>query len=1798
MNSGRRATPRLLIIAALFTLDSGSSALASPAGSVDVAWRMGDHTERHTLPAGAFEMRAISNGALLASGIVLPADAPRAFIVRFGAPPTLAARRRGIDLEAVRAPYQRFLADLAGLESAVRAESGGRAASVALRRRFEAAFNGVAITASRALADRVRQLPYVTGVFPDDSVHALLDASDAQIRADSLRARLGLSGEGIVVSIIDTGVDYGHPALGGCFGPGCRVIGGYDFVNGDADPMDDHGHGTHVAGIVGGNGAGLTGVAPAVRFLAYKVLGASGGGAQSDVIAGIDRSLDPDGNPLTDDAADVINLSLGGSGDADGPLAQAVDEAVAAGVVCVVAAGNSGGYLTIGSPGCARQAITVGAVTSLDQIASFSSRGPAAPDDAIKPDVVAPGVGIVSTWPGGGSRALSGTSMATPHVAGVAALLRQLHPGWSPAAIKSALMNSAVDLGADPFQQGAGRIDALAAGTSGVSIQPASLSFGLSPTTSPLWSATGTVTLRNDAAAARVVTLSTASNLPPGSTVQVSPASVALAPGEARSVTVTLSLDHAPVVLNAPHAYSGAVRASVDGRMLRVPFAVLRTPQLVLRLDDAGLVIVHDRASFQTSLFASGPGSVRLFVPAGTYDVIAALGAQYRVVREGIVVADSQTVDLYTSNAGHAIERVCVDERGNTVDMPSGVEYLRHHDTGIGIVSLGGMPATMRFTTMGPAYDWEWHRSSYGQEPITYDFKGFQRGVSASAMVRNAPGDLRHVTLAYHASPGVRQLLPVRWMSDGPRGTMTPNGLAVSSLATTTDLPPLEPPFTQEAYFMSTPDSNFHFKSSFLDGYPYQGVPYPTGVPDLETPYLIADPGEPLRGYLRGDDPRPVVTLTQERMELGYGPPTWFGSFRNGTDALRLSPQSGSAGWLFLNQRGDWRDHSQMPFTLTRDGTPVESGSMTGGLTRQLIPGTHTLTLTHDRGWIDGQPSRATVTATFNTLAPDPDPPFMRDLSMLVNGLPSEVADGAASNVVRFTMEDAVALDSVALASRVLGTSAWNPLPLSRSGDVFEAALPTAPGGPLSLRIEATDASGNRLAYAIEPAVAMRGTVDHEAPIVTVTSPNGGESWASGSHHDLTWTATDNATVDSVAILASSDGGAHYGTIASGLANSGTFDWLVPATPAGLMRVKVVARDARGNTGEDASNANFSVSDGAPPTVALLSPAGGESWEAGSARTLTWNAGDNLGVTGVDLSYSTDGGATFSNAIAEGIPNTGSYTWSVPAAPTATARVRIIARDAAGNTARDSSRADWALVENPDRVGNGGFESNLAGWSAYGSATLTQTTEGHTGTRALRIRGSSSSSFGCDDLPNWITAVAAKGAIYRITAWVKTPASSRGKCQIRVYEYVGSRQQGSTANSSTVTLSATWALLTMDYTVRSAGASLSVRVVDSPATSGETFLVDDVSIKLLSGAPPPDAAPIVSAPAAVGGTVGAPVTFLVNASDADGPAIAALTQAGKPVAATFSSNSARTQGTFTWTPAAADVRAAPYVIVFTASNTRSGADTASITVAAGLTPANLCANGTFESGTSGWGAYGNSVLTAVPDGRSGNALQVTGSSSFGADDIPDWVPAPLTKNAVYRIGCWVKGVGSAAGNVKIRVYEFLGTSQQGSTAYSPAPKLTASWQQLTVDYTVRTQGSYLSIRITDAASSSGESFLIDDVAIEPIGLGALAASPGDGEQPATQVSTLGPPLVFAASFAPNPVRTEGTLSFTTTRAGAARVDLFDVNGRHVRSLLDESALAVGPHRLRVDWHGLAAGLYLYRIRADEGELRGRLVLLR
>ncbi|MFF3644275.1 S8 family serine peptidase [Streptomyces sp. NPDC002564] len=333
-------------------------------------------------------------------------------------------------------------------------EPVGGVALKADKKRAAAFWAQITDSRSRAASD-------LTKLWLDAKVEATLDRSTQQVHAPEAWAA-GYDGKGTKVAVLDTGVDAEHPDLKG-------RVGATKNFTGSPDTEDRQGHGTHTTSTVGGTGAASggrkKGVAPGTELLHGKVLDDTGSGATSWIIAGMQWAVDQ--------KADVVSMSLGNPArtDCTDPMSTATEELArsAKDTLFVVAAGNTGPTLnSVSSPGCAPGVLTVGAVDRDDTTAPFSSRGPAYGSHTLKPEIAAPGVAISAAAAGGRGpyayRSMSGTSMATPHVAGAAALVKQRHPDWSARQIKAALVSSADSrVPGDARETGGGRLDAKAA---------------------------------------------------------------------------------------------------------------------------------------------------------------------------------------------------------------------------------------------------------------------------------------------------------------------------------------------------------------------------------------------------------------------------------------------------------------------------------------------------------------------------------------------------------------------------------------------------------------------------------------------------------------------------------------------------------------------------------------------------------------------------------------------------------------------------------------------------------------------------------------------------------------------------------------------------------------------------------------------------------------------------------------------------------------------------------------------------------------------------------------------------------------------------------------------------------------------------------------------------------------------------------------------------------------------------------------------------------------------------------------
>jgi subtilisin family serine protease len=538
--------------------------------------------------------------------------------------------RRLESIDAVSARLDTDGAD--GLLDALRATHPGEGAgSHAMAR---AAADRVPAAAERAAAD-------VAHVYLDEPVELTDADSMPQIGAPPAWDA-GYTGEGATVAVLDSGVDLTHPDLDQ------SIVGSRDFT-GSGDVTDRSGHGTHVASIVTGSGeasGGVNqGVAPGADLLVGRVIDGDED-VESTVIAGMEWAAAQ--------GADVVNISLSfGPTDGTDPLATAVNELTAQyDTLFVVSAGNQRTNGSVGSPGTADAALTVGSVDDDDVLAPFSSKGPRMGDGAIKPDVTAPGVGIVAARATGTSMgtvvdqwytSAGGTSMASPHAAGAAAVLKSAHPEWGADELKARLMGSAQPgpAGTTVWDEGAGRVWIPGALDLPVTAQPASLSFGALETGRDR-AAGKSLTYANPSGQDIELALATdfrgQDGTPVEGAVSLGTEVLTVPAGGTASVDVTLDNSVGPV-----GRFSGAVTATVaggpsDGATVRTALGYEKLPEqfdLTIRTEgrdgeplegwsSLSLMNLDDHTRYSDS-FDVFDGEVTVRVPAGTYGVVGAL---------------------------------------------------------------------------------------------------------------------------------------------------------------------------------------------------------------------------------------------------------------------------------------------------------------------------------------------------------------------------------------------------------------------------------------------------------------------------------------------------------------------------------------------------------------------------------------------------------------------------------------------------------------------------------------------------------------------------------------------------------------------------------------------------------------------------------------------------------------------------------------------------------------------------------------------------------------------------------------------------------------------------------------------------------------------------------------------------------------------------------------------------------------------------------------------------------------------
>jgi len=1023
----------------------------------------------------------------LADGSQLLVDAPEpatGVIVEFVDAPLVlqSSSARRVKMASYRATFDRFRSDAAAILS--RAQR--RVVEPQIRWEYFETFNGVSVDIPRAQLDAIRALPYVKAIHPDVIVHALDDAAPTdnitKIKADQLWAQYGTRGAGVVIAIIDTGIDYRHPSLGGGFGPGYRVIGGYDFVNKDNDPMDDHFHGTHVAGIAAARSADLVGVAPEASLIAFKVLGANGSGSESNVLAAIERTVDPNGDGDTRDRVDVANLSLGGSGNPDDPQSIAIDNATAAGVVFAVAAGNSGAsFHTIGSPGTSRRAITVGAVDTSDGIAGFTSRGPNMKNLAIKPEVMAPGVNIRSTLPNGTFGLLSGTSMATPHIAGVAALLKAAHRDWTPAQIKSAIVNSSTDLGSDLMTEGGGRVDALAAAGATFFADPPVFNLGLDSPTPATWSSSQTVRVTNGGSQPMSLTFTPA--VIGGVTVTMSPSTLSLNAGQSADLTMSVNVTNA-LASGHTNSFSVGGQLAIAGADAgtHMTFGFTRAARATVNYDGEFPSTIWFAPTTTLGSASIGEHATELIAKPGTFDfVVFSLDFGDRgkpvdarvIYRENLSVDGDVSVDVSAADAKHVITLNARDENGNRLAdridwFVALTRLLLHPDWQLTSLTLPALPVTTllvsdlnapKVLVTEELFDNDnRHLVVVQHDPVS--------APSGDITLTNSPSDLKTTT--------VRLFIP-------PWGRNSITRVTVSPLVASTDDP-------NGGVTLSSPDPivpEIDWKVAMTplatNGYWYVGRF--TLVSDTLTAYQSG----PINASSIGMNTGAPWTYAGDTMTLGFGPNLPLARVTQaGTTSKSISTQ-------YVGQFGETRiaDTQTVTTTLTV-GKKAPIDFKNNNLIFDVPPGPIKLDVKQS-GLMSGAVARTTtISLSLDTTRTDFSPPMFTYLALFdANGRATNHLDPHGGGSLLFSIADFVngngayqqiRPEATQVFYRVNGTTSWLPLTATQvdekqlSGILYRVDLGNATNADralIDIRIDGTDVAGNSASLVVQPAFAV-----------------------------------------------------------------------------------------------------------------------------------------------------------------------------------------------------------------------------------------------------------------------------------------------------------------------------------------------------------------------------------------------------------------------------------------------------------------------------------------------------------------------------------------------------------------------------------------------------------------------------------------------------------------------------------------------------------------------------------------------------
>ncbi|MFH9725545.1 S8 family peptidase [Streptomyces sp. NPDC017254] len=962
------------------------------------------------------------------------------------------------------------------------------------------AVDGVALKAGKDTAaafwqditnPRSRSAATLKKLWLDGKVEATLDRSTAQVHAPEAWAA-GYDGKGTKVAVLDTGADAEHPDLAD------RVTASKNFTN-STTTDDRQGHGTHTASTVGGSGAAsegrMRGVAPGTSLLIGKVLNDYGSGQDSWVIAGMQWAVDQQ--------ADVVSMSLGNASarDCTDPVAQATRRlAQSSDSLFVVAAGNSGpGTETVSSPGCVSEALTVGAVDRDGTTAWFSSRGPVAATHTLKPELSAPGVGISAASAGGRGlyayRAMSGTSMATPHVAGAAAVVRQAHPEWTAQQVKAALVSSARTGGkiAGADETGAGVLDVLGAVNQKVLSAPAVQAGSYNWPQDASDRRTVQVPFTNTGTAALTLDLKVGGvRGNDGSEVRsgiAKPAEGRVTVPAGTTVQVPLRIDPTARLKASQYgAVTGRILATGGGAHVSVPFTLYVQPETVtLR------VKLIDRDGKP----ATGPSSldlVKLDIDKGERRVNAGAADQTFSVRPGDYALSSFVTSYDAADAAESISYLAQPEFRITRDTTVVLDAREAHRLSLRTERT----STLDSATFSYARTWDDTWQTSGSLTPADTIRNFYADVDGRA--RKGTYEFRSTWRATGAESGSPYVYNLSYPTEGPLSSdqvyrpkdsrlaqvtetwramgkeadyvdalfIRPNGGA-GAYVPVTPMGEVHVPTIRTAYYTTGDDAWYH---GAMTSFPFaafmgdQERTYRTGQRSSEEWY-----GGPLRPAAPRDaDGEPMLAAERQGDLIGFQNALWLDG---SGDHWTYGGSFGDLGKLVLKRDGEQIATRVDPYGVFE--VPDEDSAYELTQILEKIPSA-------DRNWL-----RSTAATTTWSFRSHKEPAvYSRGLPILtpvydlpvdgLNTLPARSGIEVGLSVEGHAGYTPGAITAASLSYSYDGGATWTEAPTRKQGGTWTAVLDHtgATGKQVMTRATLTDAGGNAVTQTVTRAYDVR----------------------------------------------------------------------------------------------------------------------------------------------------------------------------------------------------------------------------------------------------------------------------------------------------------------------------------------------------------------------------------------------------------------------------------------------------------------------------------------------------------------------------------------------------------------------------------------------------------------------------------------------------------------------------------------------------------------------------------------------------